>query len=51
MAASYLKKQFSIPHHLVPSFGDVSGTVQGEDEDSVEVIRPQDTVNYSFDHR
>ena len=28
MAASYLKQQFSIPHHLVPSFDDVSGSAE-----------------------
>lgn len=25
MAATYLKHQFAIPHHLVPSFDDVAG--------------------------
>ena len=25
MAASYLKQQFSIPHHLVPSIEDTAG--------------------------
>ena len=27
MAAKYLKHQFSIPHHLVPSFEDTAGVV------------------------
>ena len=32
MAAKYLKQQFSIPHHLVPSFEDTAGVLaQAED--------------------
>ena len=27
MAAKYLKQQFSIPHHLVPSFEDTAGVL------------------------
>ena len=27
MAAKYLKHQFSIPHHLVPSFEDTAGVL------------------------
>ena len=33
MAASYLKRQFSIPHHLVPSFDDVAGNIDATSGD------------------
>ena len=37
MAAKYLRHQFSIPHHLVPSFEDTAGVLAHEAAD--------DTVN------
>ena len=52
MAASYLKKQFSIPHHLVPSFGDVSGAVNKDQfPDTQENRELPEKINYSFNHR
>ena len=50
MAAKYLKHQFSIPHHLVPSFEDTAGVIAheaaGDDPitDAADPIVPGDPV-------
>ncbi len=42
MAAKYLKHQFSIPHHLVPSFEDTAGVLTHAPPDDSRLLRDND---------
>ena len=42
MAAKYLKHQFSIPHHLVPSFEDTAGVLAHAPPDDSHLHRDND---------
>ena len=42
MAAKYLKHQFSIPHHLVPSFEDTAGVLAHAPPDDSHLHRDYD---------
>ena len=45
MAATYLKHQFAIPHHLVPSFGDVTGISRSDHSEENKALGFQFSLN------
>ena len=49
MAAKYLKQQFSIPHHLVPSFEDTAGVLAHAAAEDSHLLHDNDNDDDSDD--